>query len=66
MHFNLTIATKLAIAYGLFLAPIGYLGYQMVADEESSIDFARKETAGRPVYRGGSRACRMPSSGARI
>ena len=46
MQFNLTIAAKLAIAYGLFLAPIGYLGYQMVADEESSIDFARKETLG--------------------
>jgi methyl-accepting chemotaxis protein len=46
MQFNLTIATKLAIAYGLFLAPIGYLGYQMVADKESSIDFARKETLG--------------------
>ncbi len=46
MQFNLTIAAKLAIAYGLFLAPIGYLGYQMVADKESSIDFARKETQG--------------------
>ena len=46
VHFNLTIAAKLAIAYGLFLAPIGYLGYQMVADKETSIDFARKETVG--------------------
>jgi methyl-accepting chemotaxis protein len=46
VQFNVTIAAKLAIAYGLFLAPIGYLGYQMVADKESSIDFARKETLG--------------------
>ncbi len=46
MQFNLTIAAKLAIAYGLFLAPIGYLGYQMIADKESSIEFARKETLG--------------------
>jgi methyl-accepting chemotaxis protein len=46
LQFNSTIAAKLAIAYGLFLAPIGYLGYQMVADKESSIDFANKEIAG--------------------
>jgi hypothetical protein len=46
MQINLTIATKLAIAYSLFLAPIGYLGYQMIANKESSIEFARKETLG--------------------
>jgi methyl-accepting chemotaxis protein len=46
MPFNFSIAAKLAIAYGLFLAPIGYLGYQMVADKEASIDFAQKEVSG--------------------
>jgi methyl-accepting chemotaxis protein len=46
MQFNLTIAAKLTIAYGLFLAPIGYLGYQMVADKETNIDFAQKEILG--------------------
>jgi methyl-accepting chemotaxis protein len=47
MPFNrLTIATKLAIAYGLFLAPIAYLGYQMVTEKGASIDFARKELIG--------------------
>ena len=46
MQFNLIIAAKLAIAYGLFLAPIGYLGYEMVADKEAKIDFAQKEVSG--------------------
>ena len=46
MRPDLTIAAKLAIAYGLFLMPIGYLGYQMVSDKEASIAFARKEIAG--------------------
>ena len=46
MRFNLTIATKLAVAYGLFLAPIGYLGYQMISDKATSIEFAQKEVAG--------------------
>jgi methyl-accepting chemotaxis protein len=46
MKFNLTIAAKLAIAYGLFLAPIGYLGYKMVTDKEASIDFSQKEVLG--------------------
>ena len=46
MRSNLTIAAKLAIAYVLFLAPIVYLGYQMVSDKESTIAFARKEIAG--------------------
>jgi len=34
MQFSLTIAAKLVVAYGLFLAPIGYLGYQTVSDKE--------------------------------
>ncbi len=46
MQLNLTIAAKLTIAYGLFLAPIGYLGYQMVADKQSAISFAHKEIMG--------------------
>jgi methyl-accepting chemotaxis protein len=46
MKFNLTIAAKLTIAYGLFLAPIVYLGFLMVADKEVSIDFAQKEILG--------------------
>ena len=46
MQLNVTIAAKLAIAYCLFLMPIGYLGYQMVADKEASIAFAQKEIAG--------------------
>ena len=46
MQFNLTIAAKLVIAYGLFLAPIGYLAYQMVSDKESNIDFAQQEIIG--------------------
>ena len=43
---DLTISAKLAIAYGLFLLPIGYLGYQMLSDRQTSIAFARKEIAG--------------------
>jgi methyl-accepting chemotaxis protein len=46
MRFNPTIAAKLAIAYSLFLAPIAYLGYQMVADKEANIGFAQKELVG--------------------
>ncbi len=46
MRLSLTIAAKLAIAYGLFLIPIAYLGYQMVSDKEANIEFARKEVAG--------------------
>ena len=46
MQFSLTIAAKLVVAYGLFLAPIGYLGYQTVSDKESNIDFAKKEVIG--------------------
>ena len=46
MKLNLTIAAKLGIAYALFLAPIGYLGYQTVADKEAGIGFAQKEIVG--------------------
>ncbi len=46
MRHNLTIASKLAIAYGLFLAPIGYLGFQMASDKEADIAFAQKELIG--------------------
>jgi methyl-accepting chemotaxis protein len=46
MRFSPTIAAKLTIAYALFLAPIGYLGYQMVSDKQASIGFAAKEIAG--------------------
>ncbi len=43
---HVTLAAKLAIAYGLFLAPIGYLGCQMVSDKEATIAFAGKELTG--------------------
>lgn len=46
MRFDLTIGAKLAIAYGLFLAPIASLAYQMVSDKEANIEFAQKEIAG--------------------
>ena len=46
MQLNLSIASKLAAAYFLFLLPIGYLGVTTVSDKEASIGFARKEIAG--------------------
>jgi methyl-accepting chemotaxis protein len=46
MKFNPTIAAKLAVAYALFLAPIGYLGHQMLADKAANIEFAQKEITG--------------------
>lgn len=46
MRLNLSIASKLAAAYFLFLLPIGFLGVQTVRDKEASIGFARKEITG--------------------
>src|ERR1700733_12925099 len=46
MRLNLTIAGKLGVAYCLFLAPISYLGYQMVSDKQTTIEFANKEILG--------------------
>jgi methyl-accepting chemotaxis protein len=46
MRLSLTLATKLVIAYGLFLAPIGYLGYRVVSEKEVQIAFAQKELLG--------------------
>jgi len=46
VRYNLTIASKLAIAYGMFLAPIGYLGFQMASDKEADIAFTQKELIG--------------------
>ena len=46
MQLNLTISSKLIIAYGLFLAPIAYLGCEMVHDRQVNIGFARKELVG--------------------
>ncbi len=46
MRISLTIAAKLAVAYVMFLAPIAYLGYQMVSDKETNIEFALKEITG--------------------
>ena len=46
MPFKLKITGKLVVAYVLFLAPIGFLGHQMIADKEASIGFARKELHG--------------------
>ncbi len=43
---KITIATKLAIAYFLFLTPICYLAYQMLSSTQTQIDFARKEIGG--------------------
>ncbi|WP_419728474.1 methyl-accepting chemotaxis protein [Lichenicola sp.] len=45
-RLDLSISAKLAIAYALFLLPIGYLGYQTLSDRQTSIAFARKEIAG--------------------
>ncbi len=41
-----SIASKLIIAYGLFLAPIGYLSFNTIGDTEAKIGFAAKEIAG--------------------
>nr|WP_321986711.1 methyl-accepting chemotaxis protein [uncultured Lichenicoccus sp.] len=46
MRLNLTISSKLVIAYGLFLAPIAFLACEMVLDREANIGFARKEIVG--------------------
>ncbi len=46
MRLTLTIAAKLGVAYCLFLAPITYLGYQMVSDKQTNIEFAKKEILG--------------------
>ena len=46
MRLDLPIATKLVIAYGLFLAPISYLGYQTVSGKQTNIAFAQKEILG--------------------
>jgi methyl-accepting chemotaxis protein len=46
MRLNLSIAAKQGIAYCLFLTPIAFLGYQTVADKESTIGFAQKEIVG--------------------
>jgi methyl-accepting chemotaxis protein len=46
MRFTLTIATKLTIAYALFLMPIVYLGVRTVSGNEHDIAFARKELLG--------------------
>ena len=43
---DLTLSAKLAIAYALFLLPIGYLGYQLLSDRQAGIAFASKELAG--------------------
>ncbi len=41
-----SIATKLAIAYGLFLLPLVFLCFQMVMDKQAKIAFAQKELWG--------------------
>ena len=46
VRISLTIAAKLAIAYGMFLAPIAYLGHHTVSDKETNIEFALKEITG--------------------
>ncbi len=46
MRFSPTIAVKLAVAYALFLAPIGYLEHQVLADKGTNIEFAQKEIVG--------------------
>lgn len=73
MKLNLTIATKLAVAYGLFLLPIAYLGVQMTLDRQSNIRFAQKELAGvgyiaevRAVQDETARGAPMAALGGRI
>ncbi len=41
-----SIATKLAVAYGLFLLPLVFLCFQMVMDKQAKIAFAQKELLG--------------------
>ena len=73
MRMNLTISSKLVIAYALFLAPIAYLGCQMVLDRESNIGFAQKEILGvryiaevRAVQDAVARGAAMATQSARI
>lgn len=61
MRFSPTIAAKLVVAYGLFLAPIAYLGHQVLSDEATNIAFPRRksvESATSPRFA----MCRMRSS----
>jgi methyl-accepting chemotaxis protein len=46
MLSNRSIGSKLLIAYCLFLAPIGFLGYRATSDSEAKIGFAAKELMG--------------------
>lgn len=46
MLARMSIATKLGVAYILFLLPILYLGTRMVSDKETNVVFAQKEVQG--------------------
>ncbi|EGY02364.1 methyl-accepting chemotaxis sensory transducer [Nitrospirillum viridazoti Y2] len=49
---SLKIAHKLGLAVLLFLVPVGYLLYALIAQQQISIDFAAKELAGTAYLRG--------------
>ena len=46
MAARLTIGKKLSLVFVLFLVPLGYLLYSLIAEKDISIDFARKEVVG--------------------
>ncbi|MEI6556999.1 MAG: methyl-accepting chemotaxis protein [Rhodospirillaceae bacterium] len=46
MAVRLTIGKKLSLIFVLFLVPLGYLLYSLIAEKDISIDFARKEVIG--------------------
>ncbi|MEE3625139.1 methyl-accepting chemotaxis protein [Nitrospirillum sp. BR 11752] len=49
---SLKIAHKLGLAVLLFLIPVGYLLYALIAQQQIAIDFAQKELAGTAYLRG--------------
>ncbi|MBB6250190.1 methyl-accepting chemotaxis protein [Nitrospirillum iridis] len=52
MPRTLKIAHKLGLAVLLFLIPVGYLLYALIAQQQISIDFTAKELAGTAYLRG--------------
>ncbi|MDE1147963.1 MAG: methyl-accepting chemotaxis protein [Azospirillaceae bacterium] len=52
MFHTLTIARKLGLAVLLFLIPVAYVLYALIAQQQISIDFAAKEVAGNAYLRG--------------
>ncbi|HEY0835542.1 MAG TPA: hypothetical protein VGE72_16690, partial [Azospirillum sp.] len=46
MALKLNIGAKLSLPFALFLVPIAFLLYSLIAEKNIAIDFARKEVAG--------------------